>query len=57
LTVANDVTAAGSGFGTDTNQVTIFDAEGNADPWPLLSKDEVAARLLDAIQERATRRT
>ncbi len=57
LTVANDVTAAGSGFGTDTNQVTIFDAQGNAEQWPLLSKDEVAGRLLDIIQRKATRRT
>ena len=57
LTVANDVTAAGSGFGTDTNQVTIFDAEGNADPWPLLSKNEVAGRLLDVIQRKTAPRT
>jgi phosphopantothenoylcysteine decarboxylase/phosphopantothenate--cysteine ligase len=56
LTVANDVTAAGSGFGTDTNQVTIFDGEGNADPWPLMSKDEVAGRLLDVIQQKAAPR-
>jgi phosphopantothenoylcysteine decarboxylase/phosphopantothenate--cysteine ligase len=57
LTVANDVTAAGSGFGTDTNQVTVFDAQGNAEKWPLLSKDEVAGRLLDIIQREAARRS
>ena len=28
LLVANDVAEAGSGFGTDTNRVTIFDADG-----------------------------
>lgn len=53
LTVANDVTAPDSGFATDTNRVTLFDADGNAEEWPLLSKDEVAARLLDEIEKRA----
>jgi phosphopantothenoylcysteine decarboxylase/phosphopantothenate--cysteine ligase len=56
LTVANDITAAGSGFGTDTNQVTVFDTEGNAEEWPILSKDEVAGRLLDLIRRKATPR-
>jgi phosphopantothenoylcysteine decarboxylase / phosphopantothenate---cysteine ligase len=54
LTVANDVTAAGSGFATDTNQVTIFENDGPADSWPLMSKTDVAARLWDTIRERTT---
>jgi phosphopantothenoylcysteine decarboxylase/phosphopantothenate--cysteine ligase len=49
LLVANDVTAAGSGFGTDTNQVTILDADGGRDDLPLLSKREVADRILDRV--------
>jgi phosphopantothenoylcysteine decarboxylase/phosphopantothenate--cysteine ligase len=50
--VANDVTAAGSGFGTDTNQVTIFHADGRADQLPLMSKYAVAHAILDRIRER-----
>ncbi|TME83419.1 MAG: bifunctional phosphopantothenoylcysteine decarboxylase/phosphopantothenate--cysteine ligase CoaBC [Chloroflexi bacterium] len=49
LLVANDVSEAGSGFGTDTNRVTIFSAEGGAEDWPLLTKREVADRILDRL--------
>jgi phosphopantothenoylcysteine decarboxylase/phosphopantothenate--cysteine ligase len=47
--VANDVSEAGSGFGTDTNRVTIFDRSGSKDELPLLSKREVADRILDRV--------
>jgi phosphopantothenoylcysteine decarboxylase/phosphopantothenate--cysteine ligase len=40
--VANDVTAAGSGFGTDTNQVTLFHRDGRVEELPLMSKYAVA---------------
>lgn len=49
LLVANDVTAPDSGFGTDTNRVLILDADGGEEDLPLLSKREVADRLLDRI--------
>ena len=49
LLVANDVAEAGSGFGTDTNRVSILDAAGARDDLPLLSKREVADRILDRI--------
>ena len=49
LLVANDVAEAGSGFGTDTNRVVILDAAGGRDELPLLSKREVADRLLDRV--------
>jgi phosphopantothenoylcysteine decarboxylase/phosphopantothenate--cysteine ligase len=49
LLVANDVTEAGSGFGTDTNRVVILDAAGGRDELPLLAKREVAERLLDRV--------
>ena len=49
LLVYNDVTEPGSGFGTDTNRVVVIDPTGQTDPWPVLSKEEVAARLLDRI--------
>ncbi|MSQ41721.1 MAG: bifunctional phosphopantothenoylcysteine decarboxylase/phosphopantothenate--cysteine ligase CoaBC [Dehalococcoidia bacterium] len=49
LVVANDVTEPGSGFGTDTNRVTILDRDGGTDALPLLPKYEVAVRLLDRV--------
>ena len=50
LLVANDVAEEGSGFGGDTNRVTIVVPGAELEPWPLLSKREVADRLLDRIR-------
>ena len=47
--VANDITATDSGFGADTNRVTIIDREGTIDSLPLLPKREVAERVLDKV--------
>jgi phosphopantothenoylcysteine decarboxylase/phosphopantothenate--cysteine ligase len=52
LLVANDVAETGSGFGTDTNRVTIYAAGSPPDAWPLLTKREVADRLLDLVAAR-----
>jgi len=49
LIVANDVSAAGSGFGSDTNRVIILAPDGAADELPLLPKREVAGRILDRV--------
>ncbi len=49
LLVANDVAEPSSGFGTETNRVSILDAGGGRDDLPLLSKREVADRLLDRV--------
>ena len=49
LLVANDVSEPGSGFGTETNRVVILGADGSRDELPLLSKREVADRLLDRV--------
>lgn len=49
LLVANDVSEPGSGFGTETNRVTILDRAGTSDQLPLLSKREVADRILDRV--------
>jgi phosphopantothenoylcysteine decarboxylase/phosphopantothenate--cysteine ligase len=46
LVAANDVTAEGSGFGSDTNRVTLLDRQGEEE-LPLMSKYEVAGRILD----------
>jgi phosphopantothenoylcysteine decarboxylase / phosphopantothenate---cysteine ligase len=49
--VANDVTAAGSGFGTETNEVTIFHKDGRTEEFPLQSKYAVAHAILDRVAE------
>jgi len=48
LIAANDVTAEGSVFGSDTNKVTLLDRQGKEE-LPLMSKYEVAARILDRV--------
>jgi len=49
LLVANDVAEAGSGFGSKTNRVSIFAADGSREDLPMLPKREVADRLLDRV--------
>ena len=49
LLVANDVTAPGSGFGSDTNRVWLLAREADPEELPLLSKRDVADRILDRI--------
>ena len=51
MIVFNDVTAKGSGFDVDTNEVTIIEKGGEAS-FPLMSKEEVADILLDRIAGR-----
>lgn len=48
LIAANDVTAPGSGFGGDTNQLVLIDRRGT-EVLPLLSKREAADRVLDRV--------
>jgi phosphopantothenoylcysteine decarboxylase/phosphopantothenate--cysteine ligase len=49
LIVANDVSAPDSGFAVDTNQVTLIHRSGEAESLPLLSKEDVADRVLDRV--------
>jgi phosphopantothenoylcysteine decarboxylase/phosphopantothenate--cysteine ligase len=49
LIVANDITDASSGFGADTNKVTLIDRNGKVESLPLMSKREVADRILDRV--------
>lgn len=51
LIVANDITAADSGFGAETNRVTIIDVEGSLQSLPLLTKMEVAERVLERVED------
>ena len=49
LIVANNITEAQSGFGTDTNKVTLIDSRGKIEALPLLPKSEVAHKVLDKV--------
>ena len=49
LLVVNDVSAPGTGFDHDTNEVVILEAAGNAQEIPLTSKDAVANAVLDRV--------
>lgn len=49
LLIYNNVAEPGSSFGSDTNEVVIIDRHGATEPWPLMSKREVATRLIDRI--------
>lgn len=52
LIVANEVNRPDTGFAVDTNEVTLIPREGQPLALPLMSKDEVAERLLDWLAER-----
>lgn len=49
--VANDVTMEGAGFATDTNIVTFINRSGMITSLPKMSKEDVAARILDKVVE------
>ncbi|MBM4432861.1 MAG: bifunctional phosphopantothenoylcysteine decarboxylase/phosphopantothenate--cysteine ligase CoaBC [Chloroflexi bacterium] len=49
LIVANDITDLSCTFGSDNNKVTIIDRKGKAEDLPLMSKREVAERILERV--------
>lgn len=55
LIVANDVGKPGHGFSTDTNEVYIIDADREVTHVPLGSKNEIAAKILDAVEGKMRR--
>lgn len=54
MIVANNLKTAGAGFGTDTNVVTII-TKDEIKELPIMSKNEVADRLLDEIINRRSK--
>ena len=50
MVIANNLKVEGAGFGTNTNVVTIITRKGG-EQLPLMSKDEVADKILDAIMK------
>lgn len=49
LIVANDISAPDSGFEVDTNRVVLINSKGQAEELPLMSKYEVAHKVLDRV--------
>ena len=50
LIVLNDVSKDDRGFAVETNEVKMIDSKGNEEVVPLMSKDEVADKILDRIK-------
>lgn len=49
MIVLNSLRDKGAGFGTDTNKITIFTADGSETSFALKSKREVAADIIDTL--------
>ena len=49
LIVINDISGTETGFAADTNRVTLLDRNGGQEDMPLLSKEETAHRIWDAV--------
>ncbi|MBT9157344.1 MAG: Coenzyme A biosynthesis bifunctional protein CoaBC [Firmicutes bacterium] len=50
LIIANDITAPGSGFNVDTNQVTLLHRFGQSEALPLMTKEALAHIILDRVK-------
>jgi len=50
LIVVNDVSGEDRGFAADSNEVRMIDRDGNQEAVPLMSKEDVADRILDKIK-------
>ncbi|WP_461239399.1 bifunctional phosphopantothenoylcysteine decarboxylase/phosphopantothenate--cysteine ligase CoaBC [Paucilactobacillus sp. N302-9] len=55
LIVANDVSKAGIGFGSENNQVTLLRPDQAPEKWDKMSKQAVARKLISVIQTELTR--
>ena len=51
MIVANDVTEKGSGFGVDTNRVTLVRKDGSVERLPLMTKLAVARRIVRECED------
>ncbi len=49
MIVANNIKSDGAGFGMDTNIVTVIKRDGSKIELPLMSKKEVAEKIIDEI--------
>lgn len=51
MIVANDITRAGSGFGTETNEATLLYRDGRREALPLMTKERLAHIILDRLTD------
>ena len=51
LIVGNDVTDPESGFGTDTNKITMIDPSGGIEELPVMAKYDAAHKILDRAKQ------
>ncbi len=51
LIVANDISLPGAGFEVDTNIVKMIDCSGKVEELPLMTKEELADRILDRVAQ------
>jgi phosphopantothenoylcysteine decarboxylase/phosphopantothenate--cysteine ligase len=51
LIVANEIVGPGSAFGSETNKVVIFSKDGKVEELPVMTKREVADKVLDRVVE------
>ena len=51
MIVLNSMQDAGAGFRTDTNKITIITSDGNVDVYPLKTKKQVAADIIDKMEK------
>lgn len=56
LIFLNDLSSSDSGFGVDTNQLTVFRRDGSVDDWETASKERLGHRIIDEIQTYLTRK-
>jgi phosphopantothenoylcysteine decarboxylase/phosphopantothenate--cysteine ligase len=57
MIVVNDLLREGSGFGIDTNAVTVFDRSGGRQELPTMQKSEAARSIVNSIVELAKEKT
>ncbi len=51
LILANDILQEGAGFGADTNSVIMIERSGRRTDLPLMTKHDIASRILDKVVE------
>jgi phosphopantothenoylcysteine decarboxylase/phosphopantothenate--cysteine ligase len=51
MIVANDISAVDAGFAVNTNRVILLYSDGRQETLPLMGKDDVAGRVMEAVTD------
>jgi len=54
--VLNSLSEKGSGFGHDTNKITLITDSGKPQSWPLMSKAEAASVIINELETQINRK-